>query len=232
MEKNQQQQIDSSRVNWLRAAVLGANDGIVSVAALIIGVASAYTTIGPIIVTGLAGLVGGALSMAVGEYVSVSSQRDVEKAMFKKEKYELENNPEQELEMLAKHYEKKGLSPETAHAVALQLTDHDALEAHAEMHGITEEDEFTNPNDAAFASGVSFTVGGAIPLLAIIFSPAESRILITFVAVLIALAVTGVLSAKMSHANPLKVTIRVLIGGALAMLITSGLGLLVKQAGL
>ncbi len=230
-EVEERRAIDASRVNWVRAAVLGANDGIVSVAALIIGVASAYTANGPIIVTGLAGLVAGALSMAVGEYVSVSSQRDIEKAMYKREKYELEHHPDQELSMLAKFYEGKGLAPETARIVAEQLTAKDPLAAHAEMHGIVDEEEFTNPVDAALASGISFTIGGAIPLAAILVTPASSRILDTFIAVLVALVVTGVASARLSHANTLKVVIRVLIGGSLAMLITSGIGQLVKQAG-
>jgi len=224
--------INASRANWVRAGVLGANDGIVSIAALIVGVASAYDMVQPIIITGLAGLVGGALSMAVGEYVSVSSQRDIEKAMVEKEEYELKNHPEQELEVLVEFYKMKGLSDAVAQQVAKELTDHDPLAAHAEMLIASDEEEFTNPSHAAIASGISFTLGGAIPLIAIIAAPEASRVAVTFVAALVALTITGILSARLSHAHPFKVTLRILIGGTVAMLITAGLGGLLKSFGL
>lgn len=215
-----------SKLNWLRAAVLGANDGIVSVAALVVGVAGATTDAGVIFITGIAGLLSGALSMAVGEYVSVSSQRDTEEALLNKERRELEEQPEAELEELTQLYQKKGLGRETAELVARELTAHDAFGAHVETELKIDPEELTNPWHAAFASGASFTVGAIVPLLAITLPAAPIRISATFVAVFFALALTGYLSAKMSEAPVGKVVVRVVFGGILAMIVTFGIGYL------
>lgn len=215
-----------SKLNWLRAAVLGANDGIVSVAALVVGVAGATTDASIIFITGIAGLLSGALSMAVGEYVSVSSQRDTEEALLSKERKELEEQPDAELEELTGLYQAKGVSRETAERVARELTAHDVFAAHVEAELKIDPDELTNPWHAAFASGASFTVGAILPLLAITLPPAAQRIPITFVAVVVALAITGYLSARTSEAPVGKVLLRVILGGVIAMAVTFGIGTL------
>lgn len=215
-----------SKLNWLRAAVLGANDGIVSVAALVVGVAGATTDAGIIFLTGIAGLMSGALSMAVGEYVSVSSQRDTEEALLEKERRELAEEPEAELEELTQLYQQKGVTRETAEKVARELTAHDVFAAHVETELKIDPEELTNPWHAAFASGASFTVGALIPVLAITLPMSEARVPSTFVAVFFALALTGYLSAKMSDAPVGKVVLRVVFGGLLAMAITFGIGYL------
>ena len=214
----------ASRLNWLRAAVLGANDGIVSLAALVVGVAGAEVSSHTLLITGIAGLLAGALSMAVGEYVSVSSQRDSERALLEKERYELKNEAEKEFNELAEIYKKKGLKSETAHQVALELTAHDAFAAHVEAELGFNPNDLTNPWHAAIASAVSFTFGALIPLLAIVLPPAPLRVPATFIAVLIALVATGVLSAKMSDTNKWLVTTRVVVGGILAMVVTFWIG--------
>ncbi|OHB20390.1 MAG: hypothetical protein A2854_01405 [Parcubacteria group bacterium RIFCSPHIGHO2_01_FULL_56_18] len=216
----------ASKTNWLRAAVLGANDGIVSVAALIVGVAGATNDAQHILLTGIAGLLAGALSMAVGEHVSVSSQRDTERALLAKEKGELENQPEAELEELTHLYELKGLSRSTAASVAKELTEKDAFAAHVDAELNIDPSELTNPWHAAYASAASFVAGAAIPLIAVFLPPAAWRVPTTFVAVLVALAATGYLSARVSDANPMRVTTRVVLGGALAMAVTFGIGTL------
>lgn len=214
----------ASKLNWLRASVLGANDGIVSVAALVVGVAGATSETNTIFITGIAGLLSGALSMAVGEYVSVSSQRDVEESLLAKERRELLEQPEAELEELTQLYEAKGVSRPTAEIVARELTAHDAFAAHVETELKFDPEELTNPWHAAFASGASFTVGAILPLLAITLPPASVRIPFTFASVVIALAITGYLSARTSEAPVGKVLMRVVIGGVLAMIITFGIG--------
>lgn len=214
----------AAKLNWLRASVLGANDGIVSLAALVVGVAAATTATHTILVTGIAGLLAGALSMAVGEYVSVSSQRDTERALLAKERKELKEYPEKELEELVSIYERKGLDRETALLVATKLTAHDAFAAHVDVELGINADELTNPWHAAFASAAAFSAGAIVPLLAIIFPPADIRILVTFVSVFLALVVTGILSAKVSGARVTSVTVRMVVGGSLAMLITFGIG--------
>ncbi|NKS51435.1 VIT family protein [Prescottella equi] len=221
----------SSRLNWLRAGVLGANDGIVSVAGLVVGVAAATTDRGPILTAGLAGLAAGAVSMALGEYVSVSTQRDTEQALLAKEKHELSTIPEAELEELASLYEAKGLSSETARKVAEELTEHDAFAAHAEAELGIDPDELTNPWQAAGASAISFTVGAILPMLAILLPPATARIPVTFAAVLVALAITGSLSARLGGARRSRAVLRVVTGGALAMAVTYGIGQLLGVAG-
>lgn len=216
----------SSKLNWIRAAVLGANDGIVSVAGLVVGVAGATTSQGILFTAGIAGLVAGALSMAAGEYVSVSSQRDTEQALIDKEIKELEENPEVELLELAKIYEQKGLSAKTAKTVAKELTAKDPVKAHLDAEIGISEDELTSPSQAAIASAISFTLGAAIPLLAILLPPTSLKVPVTFASVVFALALTGYISATLGEASRRKATIRVVIGGAIAMVATYGIGLL------
>lgn len=221
-----------SRLNWLRAGVLGANDGIVSIAGLVVGVAGATSSQMVILTAGLAGIVAGAISMAAGEYVSVSSQKDTEQALLEKEKYELKHFPDQELEELAGIYEKKGLSRNTAHAVAKELTAHDAMAAHfdAELH--IDPKNLANPWHAAFASAVAFLAGAVIPLTAILLPPASWKVPVAFIAVLIALACTGFLSAKIGDAKIIRATVRVVLGGVLAMGVTYTIGTLFHVSGI
>jgi VIT1/CCC1 family predicted Fe2+/Mn2+ transporter len=214
----------TSRQNWLRAAVLGANDGIVSVAALVVGVAGASVSSESILVVGIAGVLAGALSMSVGEYVSVSSQKDVEMAYLEKERFELENYPEEELEELTQIYEKKGLKRETAMLVAQELTEKDVFAAHADAELNIDPNALTNPVEAAIASAVSFAAGAIIPLLAITLPPANVRIPIEFAAVLVALVITGFWSAHVSDTSKTRAILRVVIGGVIAMIITFGVG--------
>ncbi len=216
-----------SKLNWLRAGVLGANDGIVSVAGIVVGVAAATADRDPIFTAGIAGLAAGALSMALGEYVSVSTQRDTEKALLKKERRELDTQPDAEFEELAALYEAKGLSPATARTVAQELSDHDAFAAHIDVELGIDPDELTNPWAAAISSAIAFTIGAILPMLAILLPPPSTRIPITFAAVLIALALTGWLSARLGGANVGRAIQRVVIGGALAMAITFAIGHLV-----
>lgn len=213
-----------ARLNWLRAAVLGANDGIVSVAALIVGVAGATAELPAIVVAGVAGILSGALSMAVGEYVSVSSQRDAEEALLEKERHELEHYPQEELEELTTLYMHKGLSPETARQVATELTEHDVFAAHAEAELRLDPGSLTSAWYAAFASGLSFVAGAVIPFAAMVLLPEGARVAGTFIAVIVALAATGVLSARLSGGSVLKVVLRVVGGGILAMVVTFGIG--------
>ena len=221
----------ASRLNWLRAGVLGANDGIVSVAGLVVGVAAATTDRGPILTAGLAGLAAGAVSMALGEYVSVSTQRDSERALLAKERVELSTIPDAELDELASLYEDKGLSPATARKVAEELTAHDAYAAHAEAELGIDPKELTNPWQAAAASAISFTIGAILPMLAILLPPASARIPVTFVAMLAALAITGSLSARLGGSRRGRAVVRVVTGGALAMAVTYGIGQLLGVAG-
>jgi VIT1/CCC1 family predicted Fe2+/Mn2+ transporter len=214
----------TSKLNWLRASVLGANDGIVSIAGLVLGVAGATNSISIIFTAGLAGVIAGAISMAAGEYVSVSSSRDSEKALLEKEKYELENFPEQELEELASIYEKKGLTKQTALLVAKELTVNDPYAAHIDAELGLDPNNLTNPWHAAFASAAAFVAGSMIPMLAILIPPPAIRIPTAFAAVLIALAITGTLSAKVGGANVLRAVLRVVVGGALAMGVTYVVG--------
>jgi len=214
----------AGRLNWLRAAVLGANDGIVSVAGIVIGVAGATTSLGPIFTAGLAGLVAGAVSMALGEYVSVSSQSDSEHAQIAQEKRELAATPEAELTELTALYEAKGLSAATARTVAAELTAHNPLAAHldAELH--IDPANIPNPVQAAAASALSFTVGAVLPMLAILLPPAGWRVPVAFVAVLVALALTGALSARLGGSNVRRAVVRVVVGGALGLAFTYGVG--------
>jgi VIT1/CCC1 family predicted Fe2+/Mn2+ transporter len=217
----------AGRLNWLRAGVLGANDGIVSTAGLVIGVAAATTERGAVVTAGLAGLAAGAMSMAVGEYVSVSTQRDSERALIAKEIRELDEEPEAELAELAGIYRGKGLTPDLALRVAEQLTEHDALAAHAEVELGIDPDNYTNPWHAAGASMAAFTVGALLPLLAILLPPLAWRVPVTVLAVVLALAFTGLVSARLGRSDARRATVRVVVGGTLAMAVTYGIGALV-----
>ncbi|WKK70405.1 VIT1/CCC1 transporter family protein [Rathayibacter oskolensis] len=221
----------SGRLNWLRAGVLGANDGIVSVASLVVGVAGATAATPAILTAGAAGLIGGAISMALGEYVSVSSQSDSQRALIAKERRELAEEPEAELAELAGLYEAKGLTPDTARRVASELTAHDALSAHLETELGLREDGVASPLAAAGASALAFTVGALLPLLAILLPPASIRVPITFAVVLLALAITGYLSARIGGSPPARPTIRVVVGGALALAATFAIGSLLGTTG-
>jgi len=205
------------RSNWLRAAVLGANDGIISISSLAIGVATASTTRDPILLATIAGLVAGALSMAAGEYVSVSSQTDIEKADIEREKEELKKMPEAELKLLAAIYEKRGLKKETALQVAKELTESDALGTHIRDElGINEISQ-ANPIQAAFASGTAFTIGGLLPLLVTLFSPVETMEYFLFGFTILSLIILGAVSAKTGGSSIGKAVIRIVIWGTIAM---------------
>lgn len=219
------------RLNWLRAGVLGANDGIVSVAAIVVGVAGATTNTGAILTAGAAGLVGGAVSMALGEYVSVSSQSDSQKALIEKERRELEEQPEEELEELTAIYEAKGLRPETARKVAMELTEHDALAAHLSAELNIDEDDIVSPWHAALASAVAFTLGAVLPMLAILLPPPGLRVPLTFISVLLALAITGAIGAWIGGSSKVRAAVRVVIGGALALAATFFIGSLLGSTG-
>lgn len=220
----------SDRVNRIRAGVLGANDGIVSVAAVVVGVAGATSELGPIVTAGVAAVVGGAISMALGEYVSVSSARDSQTALIAKERRELAEQPEEELAELAGIYRAKGLSEETAHRVAVELTAHDALGAHLEAELHIDEHEVLKPWQAAWASAISFLLGAVLPMLAILLPPAELRIPIAFVATLVALGITGAAGARLGGSDWRRPTVRVLAGGAIALAVTFGIGALLGTA--
>jgi VIT1/CCC1 family predicted Fe2+/Mn2+ transporter len=210
--------------NWLRAAVLGANDGILSTSSIAIGVATATEFREPVVLATLAGLVAGALSMAAGEYVSVSSQTDVEKADIEREKIELEEMPEVELQRLAEIYEERGLKKETAMQVALELTEHDVLAAHIRDElGINEISQ-AKPLQAALASGASFTVGGVLPFLVTLFLPIKTMEYSLYISAILFLAFLGALTAKTGGSSVLKAVIRVTFWGTLAMVLTALVG--------
>jgi VIT1/CCC1 family predicted Fe2+/Mn2+ transporter len=217
----------SHRIGLLRAMVLGANDGIISTACLILGVAAADATRSTIITAGVAGLVAGAASMAIGEYVSVSSQRDAEQADIAKETWELEHTPEHELDELTAIYKGKGLTQELARAVAVQLTKEDALKVHmAEELGITHL-TLARPVQASVSSAGSFSVGAAIPLIAVALASSSQRIATTIVVALFALVALGISSAVAGGAHPVRPTFRVVFGGSVAMAFTMAIGRLV-----
>lgn len=220
-----------SRLNWLRAAVLGANDGIVSTAGLVVGVAGATDDRSSLLTAGLAGLLAGSMSMAAGEYVSVSTQRDSEKAALAVEKRELSEQPEAELEELTELLEERGLSRDVAREAAEQLTERDALKAHARVELGIDPDDLTNPWHAAWASFLAFTVGALLPLLAIVLPPADWRLPVTVGSVLAALVVTGWVSARLGSAEVGRAVARNVGGGALAMAVTYAAGTLLGAAG-
>jgi VIT1/CCC1 family predicted Fe2+/Mn2+ transporter len=224
MHKQSTEKHYMNRSGWLRAGVLGANDGILSTASIIIGVAAASSTRDPVLLAGVAGLVAGALSMAAGEYVSVSSQTDVEKSDLAREKQELIDTPQEELLELAKIYEGRGLKTETALEVARQLTDHNALEAHARdelgIHEMTE----AKPLQAALSSGVAFTVGGFLPVVVAFLAPLNGMEYIQYAFAILFLAVLGIVAARAGGSNPLKAVLRITFWGTLAMGLTALIG--------
>lgn len=217
----------ASRLNWLRAGVLGANDGIVSTAGLVVGVAGATADKAAIVLAGIAGLAAGAMSMGAGEYVSVSTQRDSEQAMVELEKRELRDEPEAELDELTRLYEQKGISPQLARQVAEELTAHDALSAHMEAELGLNPNDLTNPWHAAWASMAAFTVGALLPLATITLAPASARLWVTVLTVALALAVTGAVSARLGRSPQLPAVARNVGGGLLAMAVTHVIGSLV-----
>jgi VIT1/CCC1 family predicted Fe2+/Mn2+ transporter len=217
----------SHRSNWLRAAVLGANDGILSTASLVLGVAASGASGAVIVTAGIAGLVAGALSMAAGEYVSVSSQRDAERADIDLEERELRRDPQGELRELAGIYEQRGLPPTLARQVALALSRHGALEAHAREELGLDGGRLAQPFQAAWASALSFATGAALPLLAVAAMPAAARVGATVVVTLIALGLLGDLGARLGGAPRRRATLRVIAWGAVAMATTAGIGALV-----
>lgn len=211
-------------IGWLRAAVLGANDGVVSTASLMVGVAAADMARGEPLLAGVAGLVAGAMSMAAGEYVSVSSQADTERADLTRERTELQEQPEHEHRELAAIYQKRGLTPELARQVARQLMAHDALGAHARDElGITETLN-AKPVQAAFTSALTFSVGASLPLLAALAAPSSLLVPVVAGTSLIVLAALGALAARTGGAPVLRGSLRVVFWGALAMIVTAGAG--------
>ncbi len=215
----------TSRLNWLRAGVLGANDGIVSISGLLVGVAAADpTNTHAIAIAGLAGIASAALSMSVGEYVSVCTQRDTERQLVRQKEAELAADPAGQERVLALLWEKKGLSPEVAAAVAADLSKSDALDAHLSTEHNIDPDDLTNPWAAAASSFLAFLMGAALPLLTMLVLPANLRIPATFGSVLIALALTGWISAWLGEAPKGRAVVRLLIGGAAAMALTYGVG--------
>lgn len=212
------------RSNWLRAAVLGANDGIISISSLAIGVAAASSTREPIVLATVAGLVAGALSMAAGEYVSVSSQTDTEKADIEREIKELAETPEDELKILAQIYVKRGLKPETAIQVAIEFTEKDALSAHIRDElGINEISQ-ANPIQAAISSGAAFTVGGVLPLLVILFAPIKNMEYWLYAFTIIFLIILGSIAAKTGGSSIKKAILRITIWGTIAMVLSALVG--------
>ncbi|HEY9178224.1 MAG TPA: VIT family protein [Flavipsychrobacter sp.] len=210
--------------NWLRAAVLGANDGLLSTASIAVGVAAASDTRDPIILAALAGLVAGALSMAAGEYVSVSSQTDIEKSDIAREAKELVEDPEGEMKYLATIYEQRGLKKETAIQVAKELTAHDALGAHVRDElGINEISQ-AKPLQAAFVSGASFTFGAILPLVISIFMPLKYMVYYQYGFTIAFLMLLGAIAAKTGGSNIVKATLRITLWGTIAMVLTAGVG--------
>lgn len=213
-----------NRANWLRAAVLGANDGIVSVSALVVGVAAANPPLGAVLIAGVAGLAAGAMSMAAGEYVSVSSQSDIERADLERERDALERMPEQELNELALIFESRGMTAATAMQAARELTAHDALAAHArEELGLHDVNQ-ANPLQAALASLATFAVAASLPVAAAVLAPTAMVIPVVLVVTVIALAILGAVGAKAGGAPILPATMRVVIWGVFAMAVTMGVG--------
>lgn len=221
-----EQGLSTSLLNKMRAAVLGANDGIVSTASVVMGVAGATSDHQTIATAGLAALVAGALSMAVGEYVSVSSQSDAEKAYIAKEKQKLSDSPELELASLAAAYQEQGMTKKTAMQVAKEVTKKEPLKAHLRMHFGIDPDDISSPTQAAVASLLAFTAGGLVPFIAMVFSPSDWRVWVTVVAVTVALTATGYFSAMAGEASRGRAVGRILIGGLLAMIITYYVGVL------
>ncbi len=219
-----------SRIGWLRAAVLGANDGVVSTASLIVGVAASVAGSSEILIAGIAGLVAGAMSMAAGEYVSVSSQADTEQADLNRERLELESQPNLEREELAQLYARRGVDIDLARRVAEQLMQKDALEAHAREELGISEITTARPIVAALTSALTFAVGATMPLAMVWLAPADQLVWLVSAASLLFLALLGAIGAKAGGADVMKATIRVTFWGAFAMALTAGIGALVGTA--
>jgi VIT1/CCC1 family predicted Fe2+/Mn2+ transporter len=213
-----------SRLNWLRAGVLGANDGVVSTAAIIFGVAGASASHATIMLAGIAAIAAGALSMAAGEYVSVSTQRDLEKAELTRERADLARDPEGELNILTRLFEQRGVESELAAEVSRQMSDKDALSVHARAELGIDPESITNPWAAALASMISFIIGGLVPIVAMLLSPRPIEIWIAGIAVVIAMALTGIISALLGRIPVLPSIVRNVAGGLLAMAVTYGVG--------
>jgi len=220
----------SRRAPWLRAAVLGVNDGIVSTSSLMLGVLGASANKEAILTAGIAGLVAGAISMGVGEYVSVSSQKDSEKADIEIERQSIASNPDEELAELAMIYEKRGVEKNLAIQVATQLHAHDAVGAHARDELDINQDILANPSQAALASTVAFSLGAIVPIIAALLSNAEDGVYMIVGFSLVTLAISGGIGAYLGGGKKRKAAMRVLIGGALAMAITYGIGLLIGHS--
>ena len=220
----------AAKLNWLRAAVLGANDGIVSTGALVIGVAGGTVNHHFLLLSGAASVVAGAISMGVGEYVSVSSQRDSQKAELDHERMQLSANPEYGLRQLTQLVQAQGIDATLARQVAEQLTGKDPLSAHARLELNIDPHSLASPWNAALASMAAFAIGGSIPFAAIIFSPAQLAVRFTAIAVAAALAVTGAWSAHLGHAPRLRAALRTVIGGLVAMAVTYGVGTLIARS--
>ena len=221
----------AQRLNWLRAGVLGANDGIISVAAVVVGVAGTGAASSAVLASGVAALVGGAFSMAVGEYVSVSSQSDSEHALIAKEREELATMPDEELDELTALYEAQGISHVTARQVAVELTEKDALRAHLAAELGIDPDDVVSPWHAAYASAAAFLSGGVLPFIVVLAVPSPWKIPVTFAAVLAALVGTGTLSARIGGSSKRKGTLRVVLGGAIALAATFAIGALLGTTG-
>lgn len=213
-----------SRAAWLRAAVLGANDGLISTASLMVGVAAAASARSTILVAGIAGLTAGALSMAAGEYVSVSSQRDTEHADLERERTELADSPRAELAELRRIYEDRGLSPELARQVADELSHADQLAVHARDELGIDPDALANPVQASFVSALSFIGGAVVPIVVVAVAPGSARVVITMVVTLIGLVALGALGARLGGAPKQRAAVRVFVGGTLALVISLGIG--------
>ena len=220
----------AQKLNWLRAGILGANDGIVSTAAVVVGVAGATSALGPLIAAGVAAVAGGAISMALGEYVSVSSSSDAQRSLITKERHTLATNPERQLQHLARAYERKGLSPATAERVAHELSANDPIAAYLEAEHLTDED-VVSPWHAAFASFAAFLLGALLPFLVAILVPIPAKVPAIFASVLVALAATGYTAARLGEADPLRAMARVVLGGALALTATFLIGWLLGSQG-
>jgi VIT1/CCC1 family predicted Fe2+/Mn2+ transporter len=213
-----------SRAAWLRAAVLGANDGLISTASLMVGVAAAASSRSTILITGIAGLTAGALSMAAGEYVSVSSQRDVEHADLELERRELTRSPQAELAELSRIYEERGLSPELARQVAVELSQTDQLAVHARDELGIDPNALANPRQASFVSAISFIAGAIVPILVMALTPGSLRVGVTMALTVVGLVALGSLGAQLGGAPRRPAAVRVFIGGTLALLISLGIG--------
>lgn len=215
----------AQKANWLKAAVLGANDGIISIAGMVIGVASATGLADDIFTAGIAGIVAGAISLGVGEYISVSSQRDIEESLLAQKQQDLDSNPKGELKSLKTTFQGQGLDSKTASVAAQETTKKDALGVHAELDYHIDSQQLTSPWSSVFASIFSFVAGAMVPFVAIMLAEDDIRIPITFISVLLALTFTGFVTAKISHSKNIKKSmVRVIIGGAIAMIVTYFVG--------